>query len=201
MSVSRPRSPRRCRPLSAPTASSPPTPPPCRSRSSPKPPTTKSSSSASQSRKSQLMAGLLDSNPEETSTTFASTPLPEERAAKLERQADILLYSRKSNLYFQVSANGVTVRIDSFEKSQTTRLVSILDVAIADLFIAETVSLSNPIKLLGEWVNDTQHPRDTRCGMLMMKVSTTFFCFASGYCTYYTEVCHLNRNVICLVRW
>ena len=136
------------------------------------------------SRKSELMAGLLD-GADETPTTFASTPLPEERAATLERQADMLLYSRKSNLYFQVSANGVTVRIDSFEKSHTTRLVSILDVAFSDLFIAETASLSNPIKLLGEWVNDTQHPRDTRCGMLMMKVSR--FCCQPLYlvsCSY-----------------
>ena len=123
--------------------------------------------------KARLLAGLLDNSDEESSTFHA--PLPEERAANIERQEELRRLSRKNNLFFQISANGVTLRIDSFEKSDSHRLVSIMSLAIHDLFVAETASLSHPVKMLGEWINENAHPRDTRFGTLMFKVSSLWF--------------------------
>jgi hypothetical protein len=125
-------------------------------------------------RKTKLLADLLGNEDEETPTTsatFERTPLPEERAANIEHQAELRRLSRKTHLFFQISANGVTLRMDSFEKSESHRLVSILSLSVSDLFLAETASHSNPIKMLGEWINENEHPRDTRFGTLMMKVS------------------------------
>jgi hypothetical protein len=126
-------------------------------------------------RKTKLLADLLGNKDEETSTaaaaTFERTPLPEERAANMEHQAELRRLSRKAHLFFQISANGVTLRMDSYEKSESHRLVSILSLSVSDLFLAETASHSNPIKMLGEWINEYEHPRDTRFGTLMMKVS------------------------------
>jgi len=122
------------------------------------------------SKTSTLMAGLLDTTDEQSSTF--NEPLPEERAANIERQEELRRLSRKSNLFFQLSANGLSLRIDSFEKSESHRLVSILSLSIHDLFLAETASRSNPVKMLGEWVNVNEHPRDTRFGTLMFKMVT-----------------------------
>jgi len=47
-----------------------------------------------------------------------------------------------------------------------------MDLSVMDLFIAETISNENPKKMMGEWVNDLEHPRDTRDGFLMMKMVT-----------------------------
>jgi autophagy-related protein 2 len=41
-----------------------------------------------------------------------------------------------------------------------------------DLFVAETISSAHPVKLLGEWFNETEHPRDTRCGLVLVKIVT-----------------------------
>lgn len=124
-------------------------------------------------RKSKLMSDLLDGEGKDTTdTTFKKTPLPEDRAFVMERRAEVRRLSRKTSLFFQISANGVRLRVDSLEKSDSHRLVSILTLNVSDLFLAETASLSNPIKMLGEWVNDSQHPRDTRHGTLMLKVRT-----------------------------
>ena len=36
--------------------------------------------------------------------------------------------------------------------------------------LIETVSTKKPVKLIGEWVNEEEHPRDSNDGILMMKV-------------------------------
>ena len=36
-----------------------------------------------------------------------------------------------------------------------------MDLSVEDLFIAKSISNVQPIKMLGEWVNDVEHPRDT----------------------------------------
>lgn len=125
---------------------------------------------AKQSTKAQLLSDLLGPS-EEASSTFLSAPLPEEKAAAIEANEKVRRFSRKPHLFFQLSANGVTLRIDSLESHPSHRLVSILALSVADLFIAETASGPTPIKMLGEWVNDSEHPHDTRYGTLMMKVS------------------------------
>jgi hypothetical protein len=120
-------------------------------------------------RKAKLMGDLLDKG-ETKSSTFDDVPLPEERGANLERQAELRRLSRKTHRFFQVSANGLRLRMDAFEELDAHRLGSIIDLAISDLFLAETVSRTNPVKMFGEWVNENEHPRDTRHGTLMFKV-------------------------------
>lgn len=63
------------------------------------------------------------------------------------------------------------VRLDAFPESDEHRLANCIDVSMADFFVAETISSSKPVKLLGEWFNETEHPRDSNDGLIMMKVS------------------------------
>eukprot|EP00980_Cylindrotheca_fusiformis_P014868 scaffold4060_cov121-Cylindrotheca_fusiformis.AAC.2 len=124
-----------------------------------------------ESRKAKLLGDLL-AQPEVVSDTFSSMPLPEEKATSIELKERVRRFSRKSHLFCQVSANGVTLRIDSYEKDKSHRLVSVLALSVSDLFIAETASGPSPIKMLGEWVNDNEHPHDSRFGTLMVKMVT-----------------------------
>jgi hypothetical protein len=122
-------------------------------------------------RRAKLMGSLLDkpdTNP--PTSTFSNLPLPEERGARIGLQEDLRRLSRKTHRFFQVSANGVSLRADSFEESKDHKLVSIIDLSLNDLFLAETISHTNPVKMFGEWVNETQHPRDSKHGSLMLKV-------------------------------
>ncbi len=124
-------------------------------------------------RKVAIMADLLSSVQDvEEKSPFDETPLPEDRAKVIEQKAEMRRLSRKTKIYLQVSVNGVTVRIDAYEESITHRLASVIGVSVSDLFVAETASLSYPVKMLGEWVNESEHPRDTRFGTLMLKVSS-----------------------------
>ncbi|KAL3915698.1 MAG: hypothetical protein SGILL_005523, partial [Bacillariaceae sp.] len=123
------------------------------------------------SKKAQLVGALLDLDETEPSA-FADTPLPEDRAKTLEREKHRQMNCRKSSVFFQVSLNEVTLRMDSFERSESHRLQSIMEVAVANFFVAETVSLSKPIKMFGEWANDEEHPRDTRFGNVMLSMAT-----------------------------
>ena len=68
--------------------------------------------------------------------------------------------------------NGITSRIDSYEQSESHRLQSIMEVHVSNLFVAETISDRKPIKMIGEWNNDYEHPRDTRFGTLMLNMAT-----------------------------
>jgi hypothetical protein len=51
--------------------------------------------------------------------------------------------------------------MDSFEDFRVHRLASCMDLSVEDLFIAKSISNVQPTKMLGEWVNDVEHPRDT----------------------------------------
>jgi len=79
--------------------------------------------------------------------------------------------SRRTGKYFQISASGVCLRNDSFQGPSNHRLLSCLNLKVQDFFIAETISGSKPLKMVGEWFSDDEHPRDSRDGLLMMKVS------------------------------
>jgi hypothetical protein len=122
-------------------------------------------------KKAQLMGELLYSE-DKVVSTFVETPLPEDRVLIIDRQKHLKMNSRQSGVFFQVSLNGITLRMDSFDKSDTHRLLSVMEVAVSNLFVAETVSISRPIKMLGEWANDNEHPRDTRYGTLMLNMAT-----------------------------
>lgn len=121
--------------------------------------------------KAKLLGDLLEDNAETDDTTFGSTPLPEERGAMLEDLAEQRRLSRRMNKFLQVSLSGLKMRLDAFSESEEHRLASCIDVAIADFFVAETISTTKPVKLLGEWFNETEHPRDSNDGLIMMKVS------------------------------
>jgi len=125
--------------------------------------------------KEQLMGELLDTGAPEnmkSKSFFEEVPLPEERASIINRQKQLRLSGRKPSVYFQISFNGVASRIDSYKKSNTHLLQSILELAVSKMFIAETVSGSNPVKMFGEWSNEHEHPRDTRFGTLMLSMTT-----------------------------
>jgi hypothetical protein len=127
--------------------------------------------------KTTLLDDLLTEKLDTNETTFASTPLPEERGAMLEDLAEQRRLSRRMNKFLQISLSGLKVRLDAFPESDDHRLANCIDVKMADFFVAETVSSSKPIKLLGEWFNETEHPRDSNDGLIMMKVSA----FGSRY--------------------
>lgn len=101
---------------------------------------------------------------------FEDSPLPEERARTLLDKAEFQRLSRKNKTYLQVSMSGITSKVDSYQRSESHRLASVVGISIADMFIAETASTSVPVKMLGEWANEKEHPRDTRYGILMLKV-------------------------------
>ena len=65
----------------------------------------------------------------------------------------------------------MSVRLDSLEESKDHRLASCLSVKAKDFFVAETISNNRPVKMVGEWFNDDEHPRDSNDGLFMMKVS------------------------------
>lgn len=132
----------------------------------------KRSDEPSESRKSKLLEDLLAGDAESLNI-FQGMPIPEERAAQLKELADLGKLSRRAGKYFQLSASNVSLRLDSLEESQEHRLQSCLNVRVGDFFFAETISCERPIKLAGEWLNDSHHPRDTKDGLLMMKVSAT----------------------------
>lgn len=124
--------------------------------------------------KAKLLGDLLnDVGTDET--TFRNTPLPEERGAMLKDLEEQRRLSRRMNKFLQVSFSGLKVRLDAFPDSDEHRLANCIDVAMADFFVAETISSARPVKLLGEWFNETEHPRDSNDGLIMMKVRTDIF--------------------------
>lgn len=120
--------------------------------------------------KAKLMGDLLSGGPVQGST-FENIPLPEERGKTLKEQAEIRRLARRTSKFFQVATSGVSLRIDSMEESSEHRLVSCLNLKVQDMFLAETISCNRPIKMLGEWFNEQEHPRDSNDGLIMLKVS------------------------------
>lgn len=127
-------------------------------------------------RKAELMGNLLAGAPD-NSGTFGNMPLPEERAKIFLTQKELRRLSRRTNSYVQFSAQGVSLRLDSYCDSEEHRLKSCLDLALKDFFLAETISSPTPIKMIGEWFNEVEHPRDSKEGLLMFKAR--FICVLS----------------------
>jgi hypothetical protein len=122
------------------------------------------------SRKSTLLDELLVSPAFEDTSTFRDTPLPEDRGAQLREQAELQRLRRRPGRYFQFSGSGVSLRLDSLEDTTDHRLASVLNLKLQDFFLAETISSDRPIKFAGEWVNDLEHPRDSKDGLFAVKV-------------------------------
>jgi len=125
------------------------------------------------SEKAKLMADLLGGPSDvKEKDTFKDAPLAEEKGARLMQMAKCRRLARRTGKYFQVSASGVCLRNDSFQQSSNHRLASCLNLKVQDFFIAETISGNKPLKMVGEWFSDDEHPRDSRDGLLMMKMVT-----------------------------
>jgi len=165
---------------------------------------------ASQDRKDTLMEALLeiDSTAESQASTFENIPLPEERGEMLKERAEMRRLSRRINRFVHVSLSGLKVRADLFEKSRRHRLASCVELNAQDFFLAETISNTQPVKMLGEWFNDVEHPRDTNYGLIMMKMVTwkpkTLVTFDDQICSDEAEAvlqflpfrCHINQHAI-----
>jgi hypothetical protein len=126
-------------------------------------------------KKAKLLGDLLNNDMDEG--TFSTVPLPEERGEMLEDLAEQRRLARRMNKFFQVSFSSLKLRMDTFPESRDHSLASCMDIKVADFFLAETISSVKPVKLLGEWLNETEHPRDSSDGLLMIKVSNFAFVF------------------------
>ena len=128
-------------------------------------------------KRDALLATLLHG--EETfddgQSPFDNVPLPEDRARAFDQQSELRRFSKRNKVYLQLSANGISLKLDTYTKSKVQRLLSVLAVSISDMFLADATSASTPVKMIGEWINDKEHPRDTRCGLLMLKVRDTAY--------------------------
>ena len=122
--------------------------------------------------KSRLMEQLLNSDNDNFEAFFEEVPLPEDKASMINHEEYLRLSKRRSNVFCQVSLNGITLTMDSYLASEVHRLQSVLKVNVSNLFVAETLSDCKPIKMIGEWSNDYEHPRDTRFGTLMLSMTT-----------------------------
>ena len=120
-------------------------------------------------RRAELLSSLFDTGP---SSTFDSIPLPEERNQKLQRDIARRKLCRNVHKYFQISFNGVQIKLDSFSDSKEHRLASCLDFSASDLNIVETISTGDHLRMIGEWINNIDHPRDDSDGMIMLRMIT-----------------------------
>jgi autophagy-related protein 2 len=120
-------------------------------------------------KKSKLLDELLATEQTGKNPLYED-PLPREKAARLEKEAEIRRLSRRANKFLQISASGVSLRVDSFVDTPIHKLASCLDLSVHDFFVAESISDKTIRKMVGEWVNEDEHPRDTSEGLLNMKV-------------------------------
>ena len=79
---------------------------------------------------------------------------------------------RNVNKYFEIVLHGIKLKQDSFVESKDHRLASLLDLSVSDFYIAEAISNDDPIKLMGEWMNEVEHPRDDSDGIIMLQIAT-----------------------------
>jgi hypothetical protein len=117
-----------------------------------------------------LLGDLLSGGSSDQGSPFENMPLPEDRGRKLKEQAELRRLARRTNKFFQIGASGVSMRVDSLEESNEHRLLSCLNLKVNDFFVVETISTNRPIKMVGEWFNEQEHPRDSNDGLLMLKV-------------------------------
>lgn len=121
-------------------------------------------------RRGKLLSDLLGD--EEQAPDRTLNPLPDERSEILKRNCINKKLRRNHLRYFSVSASGLRLNNDSYITSAEHQLASCLDLAVADLFVAETISNQDPTKMVGEWVNEAEHPRDDSDGVIMLKMIT-----------------------------
>jgi len=116
-------------------------------------------------RRDQLLSNLMGGEDE------CSSPILTENCNDQLRRSR-RKHHRNVNKYFQISFHGLKLKQDSFVDSMEHRLASYLDLSISDFYIAEAISNDDPIKLMGEWMNESEHPRDDSDGMIMLQIVT-----------------------------
>ncbi|KAL7539277.1 hypothetical protein ACHAXR_010928, partial [Thalassiosira sp. AJA248-18] len=121
-------------------------------------------------RKKELLSSLIDG--EEMSTALDVAPLPEDRNKHLRQDLARQKLRRNPRRYFQVSFRGLKMKQDSFSESHEHQLASCLDLSVSDFFIAETISNGDAVKMMGEWINEAEHPRDNSDGIISLKMIT-----------------------------
>jgi len=119
-------------------------------------------------RKSKLLGELLQSDEDETESCRPSTS--QQNSSSVQPSISRRIGPRQASKFFQLTGQKMKLRIDSFEESKDHRLASCMDLSLNDIFLAETISGDKPVKILGEWFNEAEHPRDTGDGILMMKM-------------------------------
>lgn len=102
----------------------------------------------------------------------SSPLLSEDHNEQLRRDRSRRKHHRNVNKYFQLTFQGLKLKHDSFVDSKEHRLASYLDLSVSDFYIAEAISNDDPIKLMGEWMNELEHPRDDSDGMIMLQIVT-----------------------------
>ncbi|GKY95147.1 hypothetical protein MPSEU_000478400 [Mayamaea pseudoterrestris] len=122
--------------------------------------------------KHKLVGDLLLGAPDTQSGLFKGTLLPDEKSQVLIQQAEKRRLGRKSANFFQFALSGVSGRFESLCKSKVHRLASCVNVTVQDFFAAETISGCRPVKMVGEWLSDADHPRETAEGLFTMKLIT-----------------------------
>ena len=120
-------------------------------------------------RRDQLLSNLMGGGDEDE---CSSPLLTEDCNEQLRRDRYQRKHHRNVNKYFQLSFHGLKLKQDSFVDSMEHRLASYLDLSISDFYIAEAISNDDPIKLMGEWMNESEHPRDDSDGMIMLQIVT-----------------------------
>ena len=120
-------------------------------------------------RKNELLSCLVEDG---SSGAFDGVPLPEERNLILQRDLARRKLRRNAHKYFQISLSGLKIKNDSFSECKEHQLASCLDLSVSDFFMAETISMGDPLKMIGEWINEAEHPRDDSDGMIMLKMIT-----------------------------
>lgn len=151
-------------------------------------------------RKSKLMGDLLSGGGlEHDNSTFRDLPLPEERGRSLKEQAELRRLARRTGKYFHIAASGVSVRLDSLEESEEHRLASCLNVTAQDFFLAESISSKRPVKMVGEWLNEQEHPRDSKDGLIMMKVRRLLDAASLSLMTFIIDLLLLLLNSLFLL--
>jgi hypothetical protein len=127
-------------------------------------------------KKMKLMSDLLQAT-DNDAFTFSDIPLPEERSKKMKEEAELKRLSRNTRKYLQFGLSGLTLRLDTFEDVSEHLLASCVNVRANDFMLVETISTGRPVRMTGEWLNDKDHPRDSREGLFMMKVRTNIINF------------------------
>ena len=135
---------------------------------------------AVRNRKSVLLEDLLIER-NKIGSTFANIPLPDEHVIRMKEQDELRRLARRTSKFFQIEASGVVARIDSMEECNDHRLVSCVNLMINDLFLAESISSEKSVKMIGEWFNEQEHPRDSKEGLILMKVRIR--CIVSVFAT------------------